>query len=290
MLLTDPPFLIVAAPMAKLFRRNPRPVFWWTMDLYPDALDAAGIVRRGSVLYWVLQQCIETSLGSIDGVIALGPRQRERLLAYRQWGKVRSCIVVSPWDKRPIPRPPGPNLVLKRYGWEDRKIALYAGNLGEGHTFKEFIEGARWFHHRKNKDWLFLFAVRGSGVAALRAEASDQSNVRIMDYLPEEETAALLWSATVHLISMKPGWEGIIVPSKLYGVIKTEAPVLFIGPRDADIAQELTRLSRGTVLPSGSDGAAVAAALEDLGQPRRRASPVIDLRGIERIADYICRP
>jgi hypothetical protein len=180
--------------------------------------------------------------------------------------------------------------VLKRYGWEDLNIALYAGNLGEGHTFREFVEGARWFHLRKRRDWLFVFAVRGSGVASLRAEMGDQPNVRVMDYLPEVETAPLLWSATVHLISMKPGWEGVIVPSKLYGVIKTEAPVLFIGPGDADIAEEVRRLRRGKVLPSGSDGTAVASALEELGQPRWRASPVTDVAGVERVADYVCQP
>ncbi len=35
---------------------------------------------------------------------------------------------------------------------------------------------------------------------------------------------------------MADGWEGIIVPSKLHGVLRTDAPVLFIGLWESDTA------------------------------------------------------
>jgi hypothetical protein len=287
LLLTDPPFLPVAALLAKLLRRDSRKVFWWTMDLYPDALHAAGIVDRSSVLYRFLHRCIESCLGSLDGAIALGSRQLDRLKAYRHWSRVGSCIVVQPWDNSPLPKPVGFNPVAKKFGWEDVKVALYAGNLGEGHPYREFLDGARWLHSKDRNDWVVVFVVRGSRVDQLRAESAGLPNVRVMDYLPEADRACLLWSAAVHLVSMKPGWEGIIVPSKLSGILKTEAPVLFVGPEDADTSDEIHRLRRGKVLSSGSDGEVIASAIDELERQPRREPLTTDASGAAKVAEYL---
>jgi len=112
--------------------------------------------------------------------------------------------------------------------------------------------------------------------------------VKVMDYLPETETAALLWSATVHLISMIPGWEGIIVPSKLYGVLQTDAPTLFVGPEDADTAYELGKLERGRSLLAGSDGARVSATLDQMAASRRKPESPADDPCIDRVAAFLC--
>ena len=54
---------------------------------------------------------------------------------------------------------------------------------------------------------------------------------------------------------MSPGWEGIVVPSKLYGMLKTGRPILFIGPDNCGTAQEITSSGAGVILapetPSG---------------------------------------
>jgi hypothetical protein len=74
----------------------------------------------------------------------------------------------------------------------------------------------------------------------------------------------LLASARVHLITMSPGWEGIVVPSKLYGCIRTGRPVLFVGPENADTAREIRAHDWGMALPPGANGEEVAAAILEL--------------------------
>ena len=287
-LLTDPPFLAVAAPLAKCLTGPSRKIFWWTMDLYPDALYAAGIIDRDSVLYRTLQRCVESCLGSLDGAITLGSRQLDRLKGYRNWRSVGSWIVVPPWDG-PLPKPLGFNPVAKKFGWENVKVALYAGNLGEGHLYAEFLDGAKWLQSKGRIEWLVVFVVRGSQVAQLRAESAGLPNVCVMDYLPEADRPSLLWSAAVHLVSMKPGWEGVIVPSKLYGILKTEAPVLFVGPDDADTSDEIRRHRRGKVLPSGSDGEVVASVIDELGCGPRMEPLTADVSGVAKVVEYLVR-
>jgi colanic acid biosynthesis glycosyl transferase WcaI len=289
--LTDPPFLAVAAWLPKVLYGNSRKTYLWAMDIYPDALAAAGLTSDTSIFYRLLRTLADLALRAVDGVIALGPRQLQRLKAYRHWpDQSHFSMIVPPWDERPIDRiSREANPVVKKFGWERVKVALYAGNLGEGHSHEEFVAAARALIATQRTDWLFAFFVRGSGVGRLKELAKKLPNVQVSDYLPDAETAPLLWSATVHLISMKPGWEGVIVPSKLYGILKTDAPVLFVGPEDADTGLEVERLGRGRQIRPGSQGPEIVDALDALYDFGPKPLPAAKgEKGAERVADFVC--
>src|SRR5262249_2404482 len=48
-------------------------------------------------------------------------------------------------------------------------------------------------------------------------------------YQPREQLADALAAGDVHLVSLRPQLEGLIVPSKLYGVLAAGRPVVFVG-------------------------------------------------------------
>ena len=84
---------------------------------------------------------------------------------------------------------------------------------------------------------------------------------------------------------MSPGWQGVVVPSKLYGCVRTGRPVLFIGPERADTAIEIRKHGWGETLPAGSSGEAVAEAIERLGN-----APTKDWKpgnGAKKFADFV---
>ena len=206
-------------------------------------------------------------------------------------------VVVPPWDDR--------EEVVRADDRRLKNLALYAGNLGEAHCFEEILSAAP---HLPG-DWTIRFAARGAKLAALKAAASgirhaaegirhtagpveyashsiDQGGLKLTDlklktagavvhvsgYASEEETPGLFASARVHLITMSPGWEGIVVPSKLYGCIRTGRPVLFIGPENADTAREIRAHDWGKVLPPGASGEEVAGAILELASRETRAT------------------
>ncbi len=263
-LLTDPPMLLAAL---LCLRKRERRVFWWTMDLYPEALAAHGMLEEGGLAYRTLARLNTAALRKVDGVITLGACQTRRLKSYTTWPDRGTGAVteIPPWDYRPLPRVErSSNQVLADHGWEDYRVALYAGNMGEAHSFEELLAAARLLAADPASRWMFAFVVRGAGREALEDASRDLPNVAVLDYLPPDQTADLLWSADLHLITMRPGWEGIVVPSKLYGVLTTDAPVLFIGPVEADTALEIKRYNRGEVLPPGSDASVVRTTMDDL--------------------------
>ena len=289
LILTDPPFMIIGAWLAKLLGGTRRKAYWWTMDLYPEALVAGGFLRDGGWLHALLARVNDLALRSLAGVVCLGTEQRRRLEAYAGWSQEQGfSVVVPPWDYRPVREVSRTdNRFVAKFGLQGKKIALYAGNLGRAHSFLEILGAARQLDTERVQDWAFVFAVRGAEVGALRAESAGLSNVIMTDYQPPEMTPDMLRAADVHLVTMRDGWQGIVVPSKLYGILRTEAPVLYIGPRDSDTADEIRADRAGNVLDIGASPEDVVFALNELQSSRWRTSRSIPADGARRIAHLV---
>jgi len=228
----------------------------------------------------------------MGGFVLLGDCQRERMQAYSAW-REQDYLIVPPWDLRPIDRvAPETNRFLEKFALRGKKVALYAGNLGEGHTFEPLVRAAEALQAAGREDWAIVFVIRGSKKAPLAAAAEELPVILITDYQPVDWTSDLLWSAHVHLITINAESKGLVVPSKLYGVLQTEAPVLFIGPEDADTAREIRRYHAGESLDEGGSGADIVAALDRLyatsiaGDPERLPP---DTTGPDQIAAFVTR-
>lgn len=288
--LTDPPFLgalsILLRPVPRIHRR----LLWWTMDLYPEILVASKHLNESAWLYKVMRRINGAIVRRMGGFILLGECQLERMRDYPTW-RNEDFIIVPPWDNRPIQKVEKENnRFTKEYGLLGRKVALYAGNLGEGHTFEQFAEAARVLARSGREDWVLVFVVRGSKKKRLSEAVDGLDSILVLDYQPQEWTSDLLSSADVHLISMSASGSGCVVPSKLYGVLQTDAPVLFIGPPGADTAREIERYKAGESLPVTCSGEDVVEAIDRLCDQaaigaRNRIKP--DRSGPDRIAAFI---
>ena len=166
--------------------------------------------------------------------------------------------MVPPWDNR--------EGMFKAQDGKLLNLALYAGNLGEAHSYRQILAAAS---HLSN-GWTVRFAVRGAKEGALKREAAGLGNVQVTGYASEAETPELLASARLHLITMSPSWEGVVVPSKLYGCVRTGRPVLFLGPDQADTAIEIRKHGWGETLTTDSSGKEVAEVIERLGHAPTR--------------------
>ena len=75
----------------------------------------------------------------------------------------------------------------------------------------------------------------------------------------------------VHLISLKPELEGLIVPSKFYGIAAVGRPMISIGASDGEIARLVRQHECGLVIEPGN-GDALAEALVVLSASPQRVS------------------
>jgi glycosyltransferase involved in cell wall biosynthesis len=96
--------------------------------------------------------------------------------------------------------------------------------------------------------------------------------VSFAGFAPESELERRLSAADVHLVSLRPEWTGVVVPSKFFGSLAAGRPTVFAGSPDSAIAGWIREFGVGWVL-TPSNREAVAADLRALAaDPARLAA------------------
>jgi hypothetical protein len=107
--------------------------------------------------------------------------------------------------------------------------------------FKTMVDAAE----RLKDETEIAFVFIGDGMARrwLEAEVARRglTNVQFRPYQPADRLRWSLSVPDVHLISLRPTLEGLIVPSKFYGIAAAGRPVIHVGDPDGEIARTLER-------------------------------------------------
>jgi colanic acid biosynthesis glycosyl transferase WcaI len=244
---TDPILSVLVALPLKWLRPKIK-IAHWAFDLYPEAAIADGLVNPSSKIIRALTALLRHAYGKCDLIVDLGHCMRGRLAAYGS-PAVRETIVPWALAEGPVPMAPEPDLRHHLFG--DAKLALlYSGNLGRAHAYHEFLELARSLAGTGIE---FRWSVRGNAADQLRSELRQtDSNIGVLGFVPESQLARHLAAADIHLVSLKPEWSGIVVPSKFWGSLAAGRPVLFAGPEDSSVARWIREYHVGWVLNSTS--------------------------------------
>jgi glycosyltransferase involved in cell wall biosynthesis len=81
-------------------------------------------------------------------------------------------------------------------------------------------------------------------------------NARYREYFPREQLRYSLSVGDAHLISLRPEFVGISVPGKLYGIMASGRPAIFVGPRRSESGETVLESGCGIVVdPSDEDPA-----------------------------------
>jgi len=252
---TDPPLLgAVLGPAARL---KGAALVNWLQDLYPEVAEQLGVLRP-SPFTALLRRLRNHSLQSARMNVAIGERMRQRVAAVAGAGRVR---VVHNWSQElaHTPVPNRDNAMRRQLGFDDEVVFAYSGNLGRAHRFEAMLAAGE--HLRGRRNLRFLVIGEGPQKAALEAAARERglSNWTFLPLQPRGRLAESLGAADVHLISLEPKLEGLIVPSKIYGVLAAARPCIFIGAPDGEVAEILRRHDCGVTVDPEHPAALVVA-------------------------------
>ncbi len=255
--LTTPPFIALIGALLRLVKGS-RFVLW-SMDLYPDLPAQAGIIRRGGIFHRLLRLIDVACLRSADKIVVLGSCMYDRIRAKR----IASSRIemIHPWSN-PDEFGSGENqldVVASRnkfrmdWGIGDRFVIEYSGNYGLGHDVDTV---ARAMLRTKDDDSL-RWVIVGDGIMkpSIVSFVNEHriANVIFQPYQPRSLLGPLIQLGDIHLVLMMPGYEGIILPSKLYGILAAGRPAVFVGPAGSEVARVIEREHCGYVVPNGDD-------------------------------------
>ena len=244
--MTDPPFQgIVGAFVAVL--KN-KPYVYNIRDMYPDMAVGGSIVEPG-LLSRVWERLHRWALRQTTRVIVLGEDMRSRIIA--KGVDASRIMVVRDGAEIPPPNtllPPPEAEVVRAIRGNFSFVLLHAGNLGFYGAWNTLITGAR----RLAKDGVGLvFVGDGAQRAQIEAAASGSDNVKFLDFFPASKIPSVLAAADVHVITVKRGLEGVVVPSKMYGILAAGKPIVAVAPEETDVVS--LGLRQGFAVASNPD-------------------------------------
>jgi colanic acid biosynthesis glycosyl transferase WcaI len=261
--MTDPPFEgIVGAFVAWLKRR---PFVYNIRDLYPEMAVEGKIVRpAGWLRFW--ERLHRWALRRAARVIVLGEDTRERIIA--KGIDPKRVVVVRDGARWPASIPQRDHAVIDEIRSGYRFVVMHAGNLGFYGAWDTLIKAA----HMMNGDGVgFVFV----GDGAMRPQVEESANacdaVRFLPFRPPDQVPYVLAAGDLHLVTIRRGLEGVVVPSKLYPILAAGRPVLALAPDESDVARVIRRSGCG-IVADPDDPAAVAAAVQALARNPERVA------------------
>ncbi len=255
--LTTPPFIALAGLLARRLRGGRLAI--WSMDLYPEAPVAFGLMRPDSLLVRLASWLDRLCISGADAVVALGRCMRDRLLA--KGADPARLHVIGVWsDETEVSPHDGENPFRSRWRIGDRTLVMYSGNFGLGHDVETFLHAAELL--RGDDRVRFAFVGGGKRKPEVEAFVRDRGlEACILEgHQPREALGDLLTAADLHLVTIRPGVEGIMVPSKLYGILAAGRPAILVGAEDGELARTIAEDQCGAIVRVG-DAAALAAAI-----------------------------
>ena len=270
--MTDPPVAGIAG--ALVARLAGRPFVYNIRDLYPDMAIGGQIVRPSR---WVEQweKMHRHALRRAARVIVLGDDMRDRILA--KGVAAERVVVVRDGTMSAASMPAEDDAVVREIRCGFPFVVLHAGNLGFYGAWGTLLAAAEILRHENIG---LVFIGEGANRQVLQAEAADRGNVRFLPFRPVEQVPHVMRAGDVHIVTVRRGLEGVVVPSKIYGILAAGRPVLALADMRSDAARIVVESGCGLAVdPDDSVGA--ARAILDL---RDHPARLIDMGGRAREA------
>ncbi|MFK7892193.1 MAG: glycosyltransferase family 4 protein [Granulosicoccus sp.] len=278
--LTQPPFFSLLGAFLKRVRHEEYAVVM--MDMYPEVLEAGGLINRNSVPGKLLNRLAYFSRKHAGRIIAIGVDMQQHLA---DTGIPDSRLAYIPnWSSLDTPeRVPNTENQLRRqfsFSAEDI-IILYSGNMGVSHYFSDLLEVAK--RSRNNPRLKFVFiggGPRKNEIESFKAR-HELNNIHLFGYQPADLLKQSLSAGDIHFVSVADGFGGMVVPSKVFGSLAVGRPILFQGDKNSELAKMLEKHQCGQQVAVGA-----VDELEELINTYSRQPSLLEEHGIAALTAY----
>ncbi len=229
----NPPIVGFAA--ALLARRTGARFVYILHDIHPDILKASGSKMLPGPVMWAFDVVNRWVLRRADVIVVLGDGMK-RTLVDRKGVDVGRVRVIPLWARPELGAGSSQGAVRQELGIDsDTLLVLYAGNMGVMHPLDDVVDAANGCRGLKIH---FLLIGDGARRSALvdRVEKEGIAQVTFMSFQSESRFAEIMAASDASLVVLKPGLEGLAVPSKAYTAMGAGKPIITVMRPEADVA------------------------------------------------------
>jgi colanic acid biosynthesis glycosyl transferase WcaI len=259
---SDPPFLPIALLVLSRLGR-----FRYELllhDIYPDILTGVGAMPASSPVVRLWRALNRQAFRRARRVTAIG-RDMVRLLT-DGYGVDRAKIDFLPlWGVAEIDSSEvtARSHLLQELGLDDRFVVQYAGNMGLLHDMDSIVLAADMLRDDPSIHFLLIGKGRRRAAAEDLAAHLELTNITWLDFIYRDRLRDGLLACDTSIVSLRPGLEGVAVPSKLFGILASGRSVLAQVPAESEVAYVVEEERCGLVIPPG-DPEALADAIRRL--------------------------
>lgn len=228
----------VALAAAVIGRTRGMPLVFDVQDLWPDALEATGMVRNQLFLDLAAESC-QLAYRAASRIVVLSPGVR-RLLVERGVPARKVSLIYNWCDE--VRRPPERDDSLgRKLGLEGRFNVLFAGNMGKAQALDAVLDAAKLIA-ASSPTVQFVFVGDGVESARLRSRVRLEGirNCLFLARRPVTEMGGILALADVVLVHLRDDESfRVTIPSKTQAYMAAGRPILMAARGDAaDLVQQ----------------------------------------------------
>ena len=248
LVVTNPPIAVFITSMIARWRNIPFHVV--VFDLYPEALDQAGLSSKDTWLYRRWQKENRKFFPKAASIITLSESMKHAVATYVDASRIH---VIPNWADtdyiKPVDR--SENSFITKHKLNNKFVVLYSGNMGLTHDLESLIEAAALLKEEKS----IIFILIGEGGKRKKLEAiASQHQLQNVIFLPYQDAATFplaMASADVGVVTLGTGAEGISVPSKTYVNMAAGLAIIAVSPANSELNRIVEHFSMGyVVLPN----------------------------------------
>lgn len=247
---TDPPLLSILG--ARIGRQRGAKHINWLQDIYPEVASELGVFFVKGPVRALLSRLRNRSLRKADANVVVGHSMAERLSRFAiDAGKIH---VIPNWcdDEQITPVPAEQNPLRRQWQLTGKFVIGYSGNLGRAHEYHTLLSAAETL--RDDPRLVFLFVGSGHRMSKLADLVESRDLTDKFRFLPYQGQDVLKYSLSVpdvHWVSLRPQLEGLIVPSKFYGIAAAGRPIIAVTAATGEIARLVEAHKCGYVVEPG---------------------------------------
>ena len=254
LVLSNPPFISFHGLILKVFKKCK--IIYNVQDLFPDLAVELGKLRNKPFIF-VLKTLSKHIIRKMDKVIVVGEYMERKVKeeVLKSVGRVADHVVtIHNWadgEKIKVISMVGAedNYLKREWSLEGKFVVLYSGNIGYLHEFDTIIKAAEDIQNKGYKDIVFVFIGEGIKKEYIRKKAEEKglNNILFFPYQARDKLTYSLGIADVSLVSLDDGFEGMVVPSKIYGILASGRPMIGIVGRESEITEIIREGNCGRV-------------------------------------------
>ncbi|WP_255534228.1 glycosyltransferase family 4 protein [Polynucleobacter sp. AP-Feld-500C-C5] len=243
----EPSPITVGLPAVLLRALKNVPLVFWVLDLWPETLEAIGVVRHKVILFFI-RKLVSFIYKRCDVILA---QSKSFIPQIRKYAGDNTCIEYFPsWAEKfqqPVNRFSIENLGIKAKKFN----IIFTGNIGEAQDFPSILAAAEILRDRSEVRWLIIGSGRMYGWLVDQIKSRNlEGCIFLFGQHPLEAMPLFFDQADALLVSLKdePIF-ALTIPAKLQSYLSAGKPIL--GMLNGEGAKVIIDSGSGLSISSG---------------------------------------